>query len=55
MEALTIYIRNAEDVDHPIWEMKNVHLDFWEIGSVPIDFSNNKYKVNIQNEIQSQI
>jgi hypothetical protein len=35
--------------------MQNVHLDFWEIGSVPIDFSNSKYKVNIWNEIQSQI
>jgi hypothetical protein len=47
MSALTIYLRDAEQVDHPVWEMKNVHLDFWEIGQVQMNFADSKYQVRI--------
>ena len=45
MEALTIYLRDVEETDHPVWEMKNIHLDFWEFGQVQLDFSDSVYKV----------
>ena len=47
ISALTIYLRDAEQVDHPVWEMKNVHLDFWEIGQVQMDFADSKYQVRM--------
>ena len=44
---MTVYLRNDEGVDHPIWELRDVKLDFWEIGQVEVDFENSKYQVFI--------
>ena len=45
IEALTVYLQDFEGVDHIVWQMKNTHVDFWEIGQVELDFTNKKSRV----------